>query len=54
MPRLTKFATAWMREQGVIVAMVETGADEGHAPARRCYERSGFGLLVAARYFKKL
>jgi GNAT superfamily N-acetyltransferase len=51
---LTEFALSWMREQGVSVAMVETGADPGHAPARRAYEKSGFRLMLAARYFKKL
>ena len=51
---LTDFALNWMRQQGVIVAMVETGADPGHAPARKTYESRGFGLLPAARYFKKL
>jgi ribosomal protein S18 acetylase RimI-like enzyme len=51
---LTDFAVDWMRQQGVTVAMVETGADPGHAPARRTYEKSGFRVLPAARYFKKL
>jgi ribosomal protein S18 acetylase RimI-like enzyme len=51
---LTHFALDWMREQGVVVAMVETGADPGHAPARRTYERCGFRLSEVARYFKKL
>lgn len=51
---LTQFACAWMREQGVPVAMVETGADPGHAPARRTYERAGFQQWPAARYFKLL
>ncbi len=36
------------------LAMVETGGDPGHAPARRSYERSGFVQLPIARYFKKL
>ncbi|MGD9723479.1 MAG: GNAT family N-acetyltransferase [Pirellulales bacterium] len=51
---LTNFALDWMRQNGVIVAMVETGADPGHAPARRTYERCGFRLSEVARYFKKL
>jgi GNAT superfamily N-acetyltransferase len=51
---LTDFAVQWMRQQGVTVAMVETGADPGHAPARRTYEKSGFKLFPVARYFKKL
>jgi GNAT superfamily N-acetyltransferase len=51
---LTTFAVDWLRSEGVAIAMVETGADPGHAPARRTYEQSGFHLLPAARYFKKL
>lgn len=51
---LTQFALDWMKEAGMSVAMVETGGDPGHAPARRTYEKLGFGLLPIARYFKKL
>lgn len=51
---LTEFAFNWMNQQGAGLAMVETGADPGHAPARATYERMGFELLLAARYFKKL
>jgi hypothetical protein len=36
------------------VAMVETGGDPGHAPARHTYEKQGFRLFPVARYFKKL
>jgi hypothetical protein len=36
------------------VAMVETGGDPGHAPARDLYEQIGFTLLPIARYFKAL
>lgn len=51
---LTQFALDWMKEAGMSVAMVETGGDSGHAPARRTYEKLGFRLLPIARYFKKL
>lgn len=51
---LTEFALRWMKDAGMLVAMVETGGDPGHAPARRTYEKAGFGLLPIARYFKKL
>jgi GNAT superfamily N-acetyltransferase len=51
---LINFALDWMKDAGMSVAMVETGADRGHAPARRTYEKLGFGLLPIARYFKKL
>jgi len=36
------------------LAMVETGADPGHAPARQTYEQAGFNELPVSRYFKKL
>ena len=51
---LTEFALFWMKDAGMSVAMVETGGDPGHAPARCTYEKLGFGLLPIARYFKKL
>jgi hypothetical protein len=43
-----------MKEKGMSVAMVETGGDPGHAPARCTDEKLGFRLLPVARYFKKL
>ncbi|HKD77719.1 MAG TPA: GNAT family N-acetyltransferase [Ktedonobacterales bacterium] len=51
---LTAFASGWMKDAGMSVAMVETGGDPGHAPARHTYEKAGFRLLPIARYFKKL
>ena len=51
---LTQFALDWMKEAGMSIAMVETGGDPGHAPARHTYEKLGFRLLPIARYFKKL
>lgn len=51
---LTEFALAWIKDSGVGVAMVGTGADPGHAPARRTYEKAGMRLVPMARYFKKL
>ncbi len=51
---LISFALDWMKDAGMSIAMVETGGDRGHAPARRTYEKLGFGLLPIARYFKKL
>ncbi|WP_193197980.1 GNAT family N-acetyltransferase [Nostoc sp. MG11] len=51
---LVEFALNWMKAAGMSVAMVETGGDPGHAPARCTYEKLGFGLLPIARYFKKL
>jgi GNAT superfamily N-acetyltransferase len=51
---LTTFALDWIRAAGVSVAMVGTGADPGHAPARRTYEKAGMRLVPMARYFMKL
>jgi GNAT superfamily N-acetyltransferase len=51
---LTAFALNWISEAGMTVAMVESGGDPGHAPARRTYEKAGFSLLPVARYFKAL
>lgn len=51
---LIEFALKWMKEAGMSIAMVETGGDPGHAPARHTYEKAGFGLFPVARYFKKL
>jgi ribosomal protein S18 acetylase RimI-like enzyme len=52
--RLTEFATEYMRNRGMDIAVVETGGDPGHAPARAAYETIGFTLLPIARYFRLL
>jgi hypothetical protein len=36
------------------IAVVETGGDDGHAPARAAYEALGFTVLPIARYFHLL
>jgi GNAT superfamily N-acetyltransferase len=51
---LIEIATDWMRHSGIRVAIVETGGDPGHAPARRLYETAGYTPLAVARYFKAL
>ena len=51
---LTDHALSWMREAGIVVAMVETGGDPGHAPARRLYESRGFRVWPVARYYRSL
>ncbi|HEY7488974.1 MAG TPA: GNAT family N-acetyltransferase [Streptosporangiaceae bacterium] len=51
---LTSTALRWFKDSNMTVAMVETGGDPGHAPARRTYERAGFVALPIARYFKTL
>jgi GNAT superfamily N-acetyltransferase len=52
--RLTESATEHMRSRGLDIAVVETGGDPGHAPARAAYETAGFTLLPIARYFRLL
>ena len=52
--RLTEFATNHMRKNGMDIAVVETGGDPGHLPARAAYEAAGFTLLPIARYFRLL
>lgn len=44
------------KEAGMTAAQVTTGLDEGHAPARRAYQRAGFGeaKLESVTYYKKL
>lgn len=42
---LTSFAPHWIKDNGMALAMVETGGDPGHAPARHTYERAGFTEL---------
>ncbi len=44
-----------MRQEGMIAVTVSTGLDEGHAPARRAYERAGFEKhLDSVTYCKML
>jgi GNAT superfamily N-acetyltransferase len=52
--RLGGFATEHMRNRGMDIAVVETGGDPGHQPARAAYEAAGFTLLPIARYFRLL
>ena len=51
---LLEFALNWMKDAGMAIAMVETGGDRGHAPARQTYEKVGFEVWPVARYFKPL
>ena len=52
--QLTEFATEHMRSRGMDIAVVETGGDPGHEPARAAYQAAGFTLLPIARYFRLL
>jgi GNAT superfamily N-acetyltransferase len=47
-------AMRWLTDSGMTIAMVETGGDPGHAPARATYEQAGFSLFPISRYFKVL
>jgi GNAT superfamily N-acetyltransferase len=51
---LTEFALGWIKDAGMAVAMVGTGGDPGHAPARRTYEKVGFSGVPVVKYFKNL
>jgi ribosomal protein S18 acetylase RimI-like enzyme len=53
-PKLTEYAFDHMRSHGMDIAVVETGGDPGHAPARALYGETGFTLLPIARYFQTL
>lgn len=48
--RLIAFAVAEMRRRGLTLATVGTGADPGHGPARRTYEKAGFTALPQVLY----
>ena len=51
---LTNYAMERFREAGMTTAMVETGGDPGHEPARRAYEAAGFQAFPSVRYFRKV
>ena len=51
---LTAVATEWIRAAGLSIAMIDTGGDPSHAPARRLYEQAGYRPMPIVRYFKAL
>ena len=51
---LNLFALQKFKEAGMRLATVGTGGDEGHAPARRTYEKAGYTGLPAVRYYQYL
>jgi ribosomal protein S18 acetylase RimI-like enzyme len=51
---LNLFALEKMKETGMRMAVVATGGDPGHAPARRSYEKAGYTALPLVRYYKDL
>ena len=51
---LNIFALRKMQESGMKLAVVGTGGDPSHAPARRSYEKAGYTGLPLVRYYKDL
>jgi GNAT superfamily N-acetyltransferase len=51
---LYTFALEKMKESGMKLAVVGTGGDPGHAPARRSYEKARYTPLPLVRYHKDL
>jgi hypothetical protein len=43
-----------MKAAGMKIAVAETGGEEGHASARKAYEKVGYTGLPLVRYFKDL
>lgn len=41
----------YFRNQGLIVAFVETGLDDPHIPARKAYEAVGFNRMAPVAYY---
>ncbi len=51
---LYEYALERMKEQGMEAATVGTGLDDSHAPARRAYEKAGFGPGLPTVYLYRL
>lgn len=51
---LTELALASMERAGMRAAVIETGGDPGHAPARATYEAAGCTRVSIDRFFKAL
>ena len=49
-----EFVLARMKESGMAAAGVGTGGDPSHAPARRAYEKAGFGSPLPSLHLYKL
>ena len=52
--QLNKFVLTKMKENGIKLAVVGTGGDPGHAPARTTYEKAGYTALPLVRYYQAL
>jgi GNAT superfamily N-acetyltransferase len=51
---LNRIVLERMRQDGMRIAIVGTGGDPGHAPARRTYEKAGYTLFPIAQYYQAL
>lgn len=51
---LTAHALERLRVAGCTLAVVATGGDPGHAPARALYEAAGFTALPLVRYYRTI
>lgn len=51
---LNNVALEQLKEHGMHMAVVGTGGDPGHAPARAAYEKAGYTPLPIVRYYKML
>ena len=51
---LNLFALEKFKNSGMQLATIGTGGDDGHAPARRAYEKVGYVALPTVRYYKAL
>ena len=52
--QLIASALGTMRQAGLSLAVVATGGDPGHKPARAAYEKAGFTGLPLVRYYQAL
>jgi GNAT superfamily N-acetyltransferase len=50
---LLDHALAELRRAGVELAVIATGGDPGHAPARALYEKAGFDGFRLMRYYRR-
>ena len=51
---LTEFVVGRIREEGMALAMIRTGGDDTHAPARAVYEKAGFVASPVVHYYRSL
>jgi GNAT superfamily N-acetyltransferase len=51
---LTREAEAWLLDLDLDVAVIGTGGDPGHAPARALYESLGYQAFPVVQYYKVL